>query len=78
MMRLPLICSFSGSTRTLSASQGKCSASGVRATVMLLASFSAMACASSGCSRARPYLRAQRGKSLELALPWEYTLHFAV
>ena len=56
MRRLPLICSFRGSTRMVRAWAGKCSARGVTTAVMLLASFSASVCASSGCSRASPNL----------------------
>ena len=56
MSLLPLICSLSGDTLMVSVSTGKCMASGVTMAVTLFASRSRIACASSGCSRASPYL----------------------
>ena len=57
MSLLPLICSLSGETLMVRVSTGKCMASGVTMAVTLLASRSRIACDSSGCSLASPYLR---------------------
>ncbi len=57
MSLLPLICSLSGETLMVRVSTGKCMARGVTMAVTLFASRSRIACASSGCSRASPYLR---------------------